>query len=57
MNFINLASIKSKLITSYVVIVLMTVFLAFIAITSMNNSQGIAVEKIEQLNQRYERTR
>ena len=57
MNFINLESIKAKLITSYVVIVLMTAFLAIIAITSMNNSQGIAVEKIDQLNQRYERTR
>lgn len=57
MNFINLESIKAKLITSYVVIVLMTAFLAIIAITSMNNSQDIAVEKIDQLNQRYERTR
>lgn len=56
-NFINLESIKAKLITSYVVIVLMTAFLAIIAITSMNNSQDIAVEKIDQLNQRYERTR
>ena len=56
MNFINLTSIKAKLITSYVVIVLMTAFLAFIAITSMNSSQGIAVDKIDQLNQRYERT-
>ena len=50
-------SIKSKLIFSFLFIVLLTVVLDFFAIKSLNEAKEFGQAKVEHLQQRYGRTR
>lgn len=57
MNFLNCMSFRSKIVSSFFTLMMLTIILVFSSVLGISSSNNLAITKIDGLNVRYERTR
>ncbi|MGN1280892.1 MAG: methyl-accepting chemotaxis protein [Succinivibrio sp.] len=57
MNFLNCVSFRSKIVSSFFTLMLLTIILVSTSVAEISSSSNLAIDKIDSLNVRYERTR